>query len=277
MSWGWLILGLVVSTLLMLLLATKWKFPKRLAWPGASLVALVAALPFAWLYTLVDSDKALLAVLLGQIAVALALGLSLVLVRFWRDPERTPPSENGLVLSPADGTISHVRRVDAGSTPLASKGGKDYHLHELAGTTVLEGAVHLIGVEMTFLDVHVNRCPISGRVEWLRHFEGKFISLRKEEAPFLNARLTSVIENPSLTVGVVQVASRLVRRVESYLNVGQAVSAGQRLGIIRFGSLVAVILPQREDIDIQVAPGDYVTAGETILARYREDARQGDK
>jgi len=256
----------------MLPLIIKWMLLRLSTLAGAAALSLVAALPFFWIYPLCRTDLGVALALLGQITLALVLGLGLLMWRFWRDPERTPPSESGLVLSPADGTISYVRRVEAGSTPLASKGGRDYHLHELAGTTALEGAVHLIGVEMTFLDVHVNRCPISGRVEWLRHFEGRFISLRKAEAPFLNARLTSVIENPSLTLGVVQVASRLVRRVESYLKVGQAVSAGQRLGIIRFGSLVAVILPQREDIDIQVIPGDYVIAGETVLARYREDA-----
>jgi phosphatidylserine decarboxylase len=96
--------------------------------------------------------------------------------------------------------------------------------------------------------------------------------LGRDEAPFVNERLTTVIENDSLNVAVVQIASRLVRRVQSYLNVAEPVSAGQRLGMIRLGSLVAVVLPQREDIDIQVKPGDRVTAGETILARYQRDA-----
>src|SRR5512139_278032 len=134
------------------------------------------------------------------------------------------------------------------------------------------GAVHVIGVGMSLLDVHVNRCPISGQVKLTKHLAGKFLSLGRDEAPFVNERLTTVIENDSLNVAVVQIASRLVRRVQSYLKVAETVSAGQRLGMIRLGSLVAVVLPQREDIDIQVKPGDRVTAGETILARYQRDA-----
>lgn len=275
MSWRLPVLGIVASALLMLLLAIKWKFPKRVTWVGASSVALVAALPFLWFYSLVDSGWALAAVLLGQIAVALALGLSLVLVRFWRDPERTPPREKGLVLSPADGKIGYVTRVGPGSTPLVSKGGRDYFLGELTGANSLTGDAHVIGVEMSFVDVHVTRCPIGGEVTLLKHIEGKFISLRKEESPFVNARSTTVIENPSLTLAVVQVASRLVRRVESYLSAGATVDGGQRLGIIRFGSLVAVVLPQREDVRIEAQPGDPVKAGVSILARYQENAVRG--
>ncbi len=69
-------------------------------------------------------------------------------------------------------------------------------------------------------------------------------------------------------MAVVQVASRLVRRVESYLSIGETVGAGQRLGMIRFGSLVAVVLPQREDVRIEVKPGDRVTGGISVLAHY---------
>ena len=94
------------------------------------------------------------------------------------------------------------------------------------------------------------------------------MSLRKEEAPFVNARLTTIIENVSLSVAVVQVASRLVRCVESFVGVDESVGAGQRLGMIRFGSLVAVIVPQRKDVRIEAKPGERVTAGLPVLARY---------
>lgn len=277
MVWIQPVLGAVLSALLMLLLAAKWKLPRQSVAVGAVWIAILVALPFFLISAGFDTGWGSAAAILVQIGITLTVGLAVLLFRFWRDPERTPPAGRGLVLSPADGTIGFVSSVDAGSTPLVSKGGRDYHLQELTGTTALADAAHLIGVEMTFLDVHVNRCPINGRVKWLRHIEGLFISLGKAEAPFLNARLTSVIENPSLTLGVVQVASRLVRRVETYLNEDQTVSAGQRLGIIRFGSLVAVVLPQREDIDIQVKPGDHVTAGETVLACYQEDAWREDE
>ena len=130
---------------------------------------------------------------------------------------------------------------------------------------------------MNFLNVHVNRCPIAGQVKLLKHIEGKFISLRKDEAPFVNERLTTIIENASLSLAVVQVASRLVRRIESYLSVGETVSVAQRLGMIRLGSLVAVVLPKREDVRIEVKPGDRATAGISVLARYEvKDERAED-
>jgi phosphatidylserine decarboxylase len=148
-------------------------------------------------------------------------------------------------------------------------------IDELTGASSLPCDARLVGVEMSFLDVHVNRCPIGGEVTLLKHIEGGFMSLRREESPFVNARCTTVIENRSLTVAVVQVASRLVRRVESYLSQGATVDRGQRLGIIRFGSLVAVVLPQREDVRIEVKPGDLVKAGVSILARCQENAVRG--
>ncbi len=268
MSWELPALGAVSSMLLMLPLAIKWKLPKLPALAGATAATLAAALPFLWIYPLCGTSWRLLAGVLGQIAVALALGLSLILLRFWRDPERVPPEEDGVVLSAADGKVIYTRTIDQGSTPLVTKGGRDYLLKELMGTSLPASAAYVIGVEMNFLDVHVNRCPVAGQVKLLKRIGGKFISLRRDEAPFVNARLTTIIENASLTVAVVQVASRLVRRVESYLSIGETVGAGQRLGMIRFGSLVAVVLPQREDVRIEVKPGDRVTGGISVLAHY---------
>lgn len=91
----------------------------------------------------------------------------------------------------------------------------------------------------------------------------------------MNERVTTLIENAALNVTVVQVASRLVRCVESYRNVGETVNIGQRLGMIRVGSLVAVVLPLREDVTIEVKPGDRVTAGVSIVARYAVNSVQG--
>ena len=277
MSWELSALGAASSILLMSLLAMKWKLPKLPALAGAAAATLTAALSFFRIYFLCETGWGLAAVVFGQIGMALALALSLMMLCFWRDPERVPPEKDGVVLSPADGEVLYIRTVDEGSTPLVTKGCRDYLLRELTGTSLLAGAVHVIAVEMSFLDVHVNRCPIAGQVKLLKHIEGKFISLRKDEAPFVNARLTTIIENASLTLAVVQVASRLVRRVEGYLSVGETVSPAQRLGTIRFGSLVPVVLPKREDVRIEVKPGDRVTAGISVLARYEvKDERAKD-
>ena len=277
MSWELPALGAASSVLLLLPLAMKWKLPKLPALAGAAAATFLAALSFFWVYPLCETGWGLAAGVFGQIAMALTLALSLMMLCFWRDPERIPPEKDGVVLSAADGEVLYIRTVDEGSTPLVTKGGRDYLLRELTGTGLLTGAAHVIGVEMNLLDAHVNRCPISGQVKLLKHLEGKFISLRKDEAPFVNARLTTIIENESLTVAVVQVASRLVRRIEGYLTIGQRVSAGERLGMIRFGSLVAVVLPKREDVRIEVKPGDRVIASISVLARYElNDERRED-
>lgn len=271
--WELLTLGIGISLLLMLPLSIKWKLPKMTSWMGAVAVSTVATLPFLPIYPLLETNREKALGVLGQIALSLTFGFTIIMLRFWRDPERATPEEDGVVLSAADGKVLYVKTVDKGVTPLVSKDGKDYRLTELTGTNILASNVYIIGVEMSILDVHVNRCPISGQVKLLKHINGQFMSLGKKEAPFINARHTTIIENISLSVAVVQVASRLVRRVENYLNPGETVFAGQRLGMIRFGSLVGVILPLREDIRIQVKPGDRVMAGVSVLARYNDTSR----
>ena len=260
--------GAAFSALLMLALAMKWKLPKLQALIGVAAAAILTALPFVWIYPLLKSEFGLGVVALGQISVALAFGLLLVLLRFWRDPERVPPETGGVVLSAADGEVVYVWNIAEGSATVVSKGGRNYRLDELTGTKLATSAVHVVGVGMSFLDVHVNRCPISGQVKLMTHIPGKFMSLGRDEAPFVNERLTTVLENHSLNIAVVQISSRLVRCVQSYLKVGETVSAGQRLGMIRFGSLVAIIIPDREDVQIEVKPGDHVRAGTSVLARY---------
>jgi len=269
MGWELPALGAAFSVLLMLPLAIKWKLTQPLALAGVAAVTVVAALSFFWIYPLCETRWWLAAGLFGQTAVALALALSLMMVCLWRDPERIPIEKDEVVLSPADGEVLHIRTVDEGSMPLVTKGGRDYLLRELMGTSLSASAAQVIGVEMNFLNVHVNRCPVAGQVKLLRRIEGKFLSLRQDKAPFVNERLTTIIENSSLTVAVVQVASRLVRCIQSYLSMGETVCVGQRLGIIRFGSLVVVVLPRREDVRVEVKPGDRVTAGISVLARYQ--------
>ncbi len=267
MSWGLLGVGGACSVCLMLPLAAKWKLPTIPAVVGIASATLMAAVPFLWVYPLCETEWGLVACVFAQAALTFALGLSLMLIRFFRDPDRVPPEADGVVLSPADGEVLYVRTVAGETTPVVTKRGRSYRLSELTGSELVEGPVQVIGVEMTFLDVHVTRCPTAGRVRLLKHIKGEFLSLRREESPFVNERHTTVIESPSMVGAVVQVASRLVRRVESFLAMGETVRAGQRLGMIRFGSLVAVVLPKSAGLSIEVAPGDRVTAGVSVLAR----------
>ena len=265
-------LGAALSALLMSAVAMKWALPKRQAFAGIAATAILTALPFIWIYPLAGSGMGIAAIMLGQVVLAAAVALFLILRRFWRDPERVPPETDRVILSAADGEVAYVWHLAEDTATAVRKGERDYHLDELTGTKLASGAVHVIGVNMSLMDIHVNRCPIPGRVRLIKHIPGKFISLRRDEAPFVNERATTIIEGDSLNVGVVQIASRLVRCVQTWLKVDETVNAGQRLGMIRFGSLVAIIIPNREDVRIEVTPGDYVWAGTSILARYGTEA-----
>jgi len=266
------IVGAVLSLAIMLGIAAKWEILRRSVVGAAAVIAATAALPF-WRFSRVyRSSFAATAGLFGQVGLTLALAVAGVMQRFWRDPERVSPPGQGLVLSPADGEVVYVRKVPAGAT-FVSKQGRDYRLDELIGTNLMDCNTCVIGVGMTTLDVHVNRAPIAGQVQLVKHIGGGFMSLKRAEAPFENERATTILQGPDLDVAIVQVASRLVRRIETYFHEGQTVMAGQRLGMIRFGSLVAVVLPEREDMQVQVSAGDRVQAGVSVLARYAVTAR----
>jgi len=267
MRWKLPALGAAISFLFMMLAARKWKIPKRSAMIGAMASSFAAALPFVWLDSLCKSSKAKAAAMFGQVALAFAFAITLIMRHFWRDPERIAPEEKDIVLAPADGKILYIKTIDKGSIPLVTKHGRNFLLQELVGMNLMDNGAYVIGVEMNLLDVHVNRCPIDGQVKFVNHIEGTFISLGRAEAQFKNERCITVIENPIVTLAVAQVASRLVRRIDNYLYAGQMVRAGQRLGMIRFGSLVAVVLPKRENIKLEAIVGNRVTAGVSILAR----------
>jgi phosphatidylserine decarboxylase len=119
---------------------------------------------------------------------------------------------------------------------------------------------------MNFLDVHVNRAPIEGKIIFLKHIKGLFISLRKKEAIIKNERVLTVINNDSMMIGIVQIASRLVRKIVPYIKEGTFIQKGERIGLIRFGSQVDVIIPDLKNIQIKVIPKDKVKAGISIIA-----------
>jgi phosphatidylserine decarboxylase len=208
-------------------------------------------------------------------ALALAASCAMLAYRFFRDPERVPPEHGGAVVSPADGEVVYVREARAGALPVISKHGRSYTLRELTRTQLeFEDAV-VIGIGMTFSDVHVNRAPIAGEVSLCRHFAGRFGSLRQPEMVFENERATTVLEGDSLQVAVVQIASRLVRQIVSFVDAGQQVELGQRIGLIRFGSQVDVVLPLRPDVRVLVKPRDRVRAGESVIASQVADEVTG--
>jgi phosphatidylserine decarboxylase len=215
-----------------------------------------------------DAALSLSALPAAALVWALTIGVAFAILayRFYRDPERESPAGDDLVVSPADGEVIYVRRSQDGRLPVATKHGRDYELIELTKTPLRDEEAVVVGIAMSFLDVHINRAPIAGRVRLRRHFPGRFGSLRHTEMTFENERATTIIERPDLEIAVVQIASRLVRQIASFVKVGEDVTAGQRIGVIRLGSQVDVVLPARPGLEIAVAPGDRVRAGESVLA-----------
>ena len=257
---GWAIAGAILAVLAGAALAHKWELGLRRSVVarvvlGAIGVALVAL-------TGIDG------VLAGLVAGAVALGgaAAIVLWRFYRDPEREAPDREDVVLSPADGLVVYVHRSSAGELPVATKEGRNYRLDELTRTGLASDEAVVVGIALSFLDVHVNRSPIAGEVRFTQRFPGPFASLKDPSAVFLNERSTTIVERPGLEIAIVLIASRLVRRIVSYVKPGESVDLGQRIGVIRFGSQVDLVLPARDDLRVLVEPGQRVTAGRTILA-----------
>jgi phosphatidylserine decarboxylase len=257
---------------------------------AGGLLALATTLPLAWKWELgvrrvtvaVAAMAVGSAVVIGVLSeaagfsrageVLLVWGLTLVIAfavlawRFYRDPERKPPGRDDIVVSPADGEVIYVRTAEKGQLPVATKHGRNYELQELTKTPLRERDAVVVGIAMSFLDVHVNRSPIAGRVTLRRHFPGRFGSLGRPEMVFENERATTVIERSDIEIAVVQIASRLVRQIAAYVSPGEDVALGQRIGVIRLGSQVDVVLPKLPGLEVVVEPGARVRAGETVLA-----------
>ena len=207
--------------------------------------------------------------------LTLATAFGVLAYRFYRDPERSVPERPGLVVSPADGEVLYVRQSKRGTLPVSTKHGHSYSLHELTMTPLETGDATVVGIGMSFLDVHVNRAPIAGRITKRQHFPGLFGSLRQPEMVFRNERFTTIIESDGWQVVVVQIASRLVRQIASFVQESQEVTRGQRIGVIRLGSQVDLVLPCRADLRVTVRPGERLTAGESVVA-VLEPASAGD-
>jgi phosphatidylserine decarboxylase len=256
--------GAAVAALLMLPLAWKWQLGMRRSAVGLGVITITAGAVALAVGDGAGLPGAAHALLGAALTVLGAFGL--LTYRFYRDPERTPPDGDRLVVSPADGEIVYVKRSQDGRLPVTSKHGGDVALEELTHTVMHEGDAVVVGIAMSFLDVHVNRAPIAGRVLLRRHFPGCFGSLRRPEMVLQNERSTTLIAGAELEVAVVQIASRLVRQIASYVSQGDEVKLGQRIGIIRLGSQVDVVLPHRRDLSVLVSKGDRVSAGTSVIA-----------
>jgi len=246
-----------------LALAWKWQLGMRRTAAAVTVLATVSAALVTALGNVLALNGRVRAVL--TTASTLTGAFSVLAYRFYRDPERVAPNRDDVIVSPADGTVLYIHRSSNGELPIATKQGRSYTLRELTGTPLQMQHAIVIGIGMSFLDVHVNRAPIAGRIVSLQRFPGLFGSLRDPRMIFPNDGVPAVNENGPLQVAVVQIASRLVRQIASFVREGQDVALGQRIGVIRLGSQVDLVLPAVEGLRVNVRPGDHVTAGESIL------------
>ena len=181
------------------------------------------------------------------------------IVYFFRDPWRVTPSRAGLLVSPADGTV--VSLAPASPPPELAMG---------------DTAFVRIGIFLNVFDVHVTRAPVGGRVSAMRYTKGRFVNASLDKASEGNERLAiRITPAEGAEVAFVLVAGLVARRIVCDLYEGQAVAAGQRIGIIRFGSRVDIYCPA--DYVPMVAVGQRTVGGETVLADRlaQEPPRQG--
>lgn len=203
--------------------------------------------------------------------LAFLLVLSLIAMAvFNRDPHRSAPADADAIVSPADGKIVYVRRIDGGEIPWAMKGRKQIDLVELTKSDFDLHAGYILGIYMSPIDVHVNRSPIAGEVVRISRFSGTLTRSKNQSFEFENRRVVTAVRHPSgFLLVVIQIAVLGVGRIDSFLTEGMTVHAGDRIGRIRMGSQVDVIIPDMPGLRVLVDPGDHVRAGSSIIARFR--------
>ena len=163
---------------------------------------------------------------------------------FFRDPERVPPGGDNLILAPADGKVVLVEEVDENE--------------------FLEGRAVQVSIFMSPLNVHVNRFPIGGTVRHFQHFPGEYLVAYDEKSSLRNERTHIGIENGTTRVLFKQIAGFVARRIVAEVKIGDGAVAGERFGMIKFGSRVDVLFPK--EFRVRVHRGDRTVAGETVLA-----------
>ncbi|WP_294194467.1 phosphatidylserine decarboxylase [uncultured Sphingomonas sp.] len=215
----------------------KWRFP--------------AVHPEGQKFTAIAFGITLLMTIVSKVFFWPFLGLTLWVAAFFRDPVRTTPVGDDLIVSPADGLITMIERV-----PVP---------RELVGD-LGEAPLVRVSVFMSVFDVHINRSPIAGTIRQVVYISGKFLNADLDKASEENERQHFVVEGfDGRRVGFTQIAGLVARRIVGFAKIGDIVAAGQRVGLIRFGSRVDVYLP--EGYEPQVALGQRAVAGETVLGR----------
>jgi phosphatidylserine decarboxylase len=183
--------------------------------------------------------------------------LTYCICAFFRDPQRVTPQGDKLIVAPADGLVTLIRKLPPPPELVIDDG---------SGSAGLGDApVTRISIFMSVFDVHINRAPIGGTVRRVIYIPGKFLNADLDKASEENERQHLLIERGDGTrIGFTQIAGLVARRIVPFVKPGDIVAAGQRVGLIRFGSRVDVYLPA--GTEPKVLMGQRIVAGETVLA-----------
>jgi phosphatidylserine decarboxylase len=173
--------------------------------------------------------------------VAIPLVLAVFFLWFFRDPSRTIPTAPGLVVSPGDGLVTEAEWIETAN-----------------------GSRLRLSIFLSVFDVHVNRCPVEGTVKLVEFRKGHFMNAIKPESVLANEQTLITIDAGGYEVSFKQIAGLLARRIVCNLKVGDVVERGQRMGLIKFGSRVDVLLPA--EAELKVKKGMRVKGGSTVLA-----------
>jgi phosphatidylserine decarboxylase len=205
-------------------------------------------------------------------------------VWFFRNPSRTTPPTQG-ILSPADGTVVYVKKVQPFEEVVVIKQGVKAKVEDILWEDVSSPKL-VIGIFMSPFDVHYNRAPVTGQVDFVRHYPAKGKNLHMGSmhlrtvlnwAPYYRnsvhiiqnerkvTRISGHYKTGPLPCYVVQIAGGSVNGIDSYVQAGDSVERGAIFGMIRIGSQVDLVMPWREELAPLIRPGDKVKAGETIL------------
>ena len=226
------------------LTAVKWRFPS--VHPEGRKFALISAFLTLATYSLVSH-------FLGWLLVLVTIWVA----TFFRDPIRTTPTDPNLIVAPADGLVTMITRVPPPP--------------ELAGD--LNGEFTRVSIFMSVFDVHINRSPIAGTIRRIAYIPGKFLNADLDKASEDNERQHFLVEREDgVKIAFTQIAGLVARRIMAFVAEGDRVAAGERIGLIRFGSRVDVFLPA--GTGSQILLGQRAIAGETILGEIGVDPQR---
>ncbi|UCC97719.1 MAG: phosphatidylserine decarboxylase family protein [Phycisphaerales bacterium] len=221
---------------------TRYGWPQVAVYP-AIVVAVMVVLPLgamSWFprWAILSAEGVLAAILIWALM-------------FFRDPERSCPSDTTLLLAPADGRITDVEQVEANS--------------------FIMGPVLRIGIFLSIFDVHINRAPCKVKVETINYKKGRYKNAMNPESGRVNEsnELSLVrMDNPPDRLIVRQISGAIARRIVCQTAAGRELAGGEKFGMIKFGSRTELYVPAREDVKCLVRIGDKVKAGQTALIKY---------